>query len=78
MRCYWEKLGILGPIYHLVGRGMSDHEIASKLNLTEVIVQGCTSWLIYFLKCDNRAELIQYASPAPHGTWSLRSTHIAT
>jgi FixJ family two-component response regulator len=77
MRCHWEKLGVLGPIYELVCRGLSDHEIASKLNLTEVTVRGCTSWLMHFLKCDIHAELVQYASPAQHGTWGLHSTHIA-
>jgi FixJ family two-component response regulator len=77
MRCHWEKLGVLGPIYELVGRGLSDHEIASKLNLTEVTVQGCTSWLMHFLKCDTWAELVQYASPVQHGTWGLGSPQIA-
>lgn len=77
MRCHWEALGVLGPIYGLVGRGLSDHEIASKLNLREVTVRDCTSWLMHFLKCDGREQLVQYASPTQHGTWGLRSTRIA-
>jgi orotate phosphoribosyltransferase-like protein len=77
MRCYWEKVGVLGPIYELVDRGLSDHEIASKLNLTDGTVRGCTSWLMHFLKCNSRAELVQYASPGQDGTWGLRSTQIA-
>ena len=77
MRCHWEKLGVLGPIYELVGRGLSDREIANKLNLTEVTVRGCTSWLMHFLKCDSWTELVQYASPLQPGTWGLSSTSIA-
>jgi FixJ family two-component response regulator len=77
MHCYWEKLGVLGPIYELIGQGLSDQEIARKLNYTEVTVRGCTSWLIHLLECESRADLVQYASPAQHGTWSLGSTHIA-
>jgi DNA-binding NarL/FixJ family response regulator len=77
MRCHWEKLGVLAPIYELVARGLSDHEIAGKLNLTEVTVRDCTSWLMHFLKRASRAELVQYASPAQHEIWGLHSTHIA-
>lgn len=77
MRCHWEKLGVLGPIYEFVSQGLGDREIASELNLREVTVRDCTSWLMHFLNCDSRAELVQYASPALRGTWGLRSTHIA-
>jgi DNA-binding NarL/FixJ family response regulator len=73
MRCYWEKLGILGPIYGLVGQGVSDREIALRLNLTETAVQGCISWLIHFLECPGRAELVLYASPAQHETWGMHA-----
>lgn len=54
MPCHWEKLGVLGPIYELVGRDLSDHEIASKLNLRDVTVRDCTSWLMHLLKFDSR------------------------
>lgn len=77
MRCHWEKLGVLGPIYELVGRGLSDHEIANKLNITEVTVRDCTSWLMHFLKCDNWARLAQYASPLRPGTLGLSSRQTA-
>lgn len=77
MRCHWEKLGVLGPIYELVGQGLSDDEIARKLNLREVTVRDCTSWLTHFLKYDSRAQLVQYASSAQPWTWGSRSTHIA-
>jgi hypothetical protein len=76
MRCHWEKLGVLGPIYGLVSQGLRDREIANKLNLTEVAVSGCTSWLLHFLNRDSRAELILYASPAQHGTWGLGSAQL--
>ena len=77
MRCYWEKLGVLGPIYELIGQGLNDQQIARKLNFTEVTVRGCTRWLMHFLKCENRAGLVVYASATQPGTWGLRSTHIA-
>ncbi|MFP5229081.1 MAG: hypothetical protein ACLGXA_15810 [Acidobacteriota bacterium] len=77
MLCFWEKLGVLGPIYELIGRGLDDHEIASKLNLREVTVRDCISWLMHFLECDSRAELVQYASAEQIGMWGLRSTQIA-
>jgi hypothetical protein len=42
MRVFWERVGILALVYRLVGRGFSDREIATKLNRTELDVQGCT------------------------------------
>jgi hypothetical protein len=56
MRCYWEAIGILGPIYGLIGKDLSEREIARKLNLPETTVNACTAWLMHFLKCDNRAQ----------------------
>jgi DNA-binding NarL/FixJ family response regulator len=75
MRCHWEKLGVLGPIYGLVAQGLSDRTIANQLRLTEVTVHGCISWLLHSLKCHNRAELVLYAAPVPaqRETWSLRA-----
>lgn len=73
MRCHWEKLGVLGPIYGLVGKGLSDREIADKLSLTEETVRGCTSWLLHFLKYETRTELVLRASPVQQGMWSLRA-----
>lgn len=62
MRVFWERTGVLGPIYRLAGQGLSDVDIATKLNLTEITVQGCVAWLLHFLKLTDRIELIRYAS----------------
>ena len=42
-------------------------EIANKLNLTELKVQGCIAWMLHFVKFTDRKELVQYASPAVAG-----------
>jgi DNA-binding NarL/FixJ family response regulator len=62
MRVFWEKAGVLGPIYRLASQGLSDVDIANQLNLTEVKVQGCIVWMLHFLKFTDRIELIRYAS----------------
>lgn len=67
MRVFWERLGVLGPIYRLVGRGMNDNDIAKKLNLDEARVQSCVSWMLRFLQLTNRSELVLRACPAPSG-----------
>ena len=62
MRVFWERTGVLVPIYRLAGQGLSDVDIAIKLNLTEVKVQECVAWILHFLKLTDRIELIRYAS----------------
>jgi DNA-binding NarL/FixJ family response regulator len=62
MRCFWEQIGVLGPIYRLVGRGLSDSDIADKLDVTELSVQSCVTWMLHFLKFTSREELVLYAS----------------
>jgi DNA-binding NarL/FixJ family response regulator len=62
MRVFWEKVGVLGPVYHLVGQGFSDRDIAKKLNLTELNVQACIAWILHFLGFTSRNELIRYAA----------------
>ena len=69
MRVFWEKAGVLGPIYRLVGGGLSDGEIANKLNIDETRVQNCISWILRFLQFTTRAELVLYACPANPGAW---------
>ena len=59
---FWEKVGILGPVYRLAGQGLSDHEIANRLNTTDLNVQDCVAWISHFLQFADRKELIQYAS----------------
>lgn len=62
MRCFWERTGVLGLIYREVGQDLNDHEIAEKLNLTELNVQNCIAWMIHFLKLKSRQDLVLYAS----------------
>jgi hypothetical protein len=45
MRIFWERAGVLGPVYRLAGQGLSDVDIANKLNLTEVKVADCIAWI---------------------------------
>ena len=66
MRVFWEKLGVLGPIYRLVGEGLNDRDIANKLNLTEAQVQGCISWMLHFFKMNGRIELAREAFATEH------------
>jgi DNA-binding NarL/FixJ family response regulator len=61
MRVFWEELGVLGPIYRLVGRGLSDRAIATKLNVTESNVQSCIRWMLHFLQFTERKQLVGYA-----------------
>jgi hypothetical protein len=63
MRVFWEKVGLLGPIYGLVGQGFSDRDIAEKLNLNEVRVRDCVAWILHFLGFTYRTELVRYAAP---------------
>jgi hypothetical protein len=64
MRVFWESMGVLGPIYRLVGKGLADAEIASTLNLSDLNVQSCIAWMLRFLKLTNREDLVLYASSA--------------
>ena len=64
MRCFWEQMGALGPIYRLLGKGLNDSDIAKELNLTEVNVQSCIVWMLRFLKMRDRQELVNYALAA--------------
>ena len=61
MQCFWEQIVALGPIYRLVGRGLSDRDIAATLGVTELRVQSCTAWMLHFT---NREELLLYAFSA--------------
>ena len=79
MRNFWERLGILLPIYRLVGRGLSDRDIANELNLTEGKVKSCISWMLRFLKLTNRLELVQHACSAAQqmsGTYYFPSSSL--
>jgi DNA-binding NarL/FixJ family response regulator len=66
MRVFWERVGVLGPVYRLVRKGFSDRDIAKKLNLAEPSVQACRAWILHFLGFTNRNQLIRYtAAPMP-------------
>lgn len=41
---------------------VSDDQIARKLNITEVNVQSCISWLLRFLNSSRREELVRRGS----------------
>jgi len=64
MRCFWEQTGVLGPIYRLLGQGLNDGDIASRLDLSELKVQSCVAWIQRFLNLKTRQELVRYASSA--------------
>ena len=64
MRVFWESIGVLGPIYRSVGKGLADAEIASTLNLTDLNVQSCIAWMMRFLKLADRKDLVLYAASA--------------
>lgn len=70
MRVHWEKLGILGSVYALVGQGFSDNEIAGRLTVSEDNGRRCVAWLLRFGSHDNRAELIREAAPSPKSAQS--------
>jgi DNA-binding NarL/FixJ family response regulator len=62
MQVFWDRAGILGPINRLAGQGLSNHEIATRLVISEIKVEGCVAWILRFLKFTDRLELVQYAS----------------
>jgi len=67
MRCYWEQIGVLGPVYRLLGAGQTDQQIANELHLEESTVQGCSAWLIRFEHVSGRAELVLHAASTVTG-----------
>ena len=73
MRCHWEKLGVLGPIYRLTSQGLDDHAIAVQLNISEEMVRGCIAWLLHFLRYQSRADLLLNASVEQSGRWTLNA-----
>jgi DNA-binding NarL/FixJ family response regulator len=57
MRVYWNRIKTLDPVYRLIGRGLSDSEIADELNRTEIKVRECISRMVSFFRFPNRMEL---------------------
>jgi DNA-binding NarL/FixJ family response regulator len=66
MRVYWDRIGTLGPIYRLLGRGFNDREIANKLNLTESKVRECVYWMLQSFEFPDRCELARDAVGTNH------------
>jgi hypothetical protein len=66
MRVYWERIGVLGPIYRLVGQGFNDQEIAAKLNITGNKVSGCISWMLTSFEMSDRLDLVRHAFSVEH------------
>jgi hypothetical protein len=64
MRVFWERIGVLGPVYRLVGQGRSDHDIANQLHLTKSTSSAVSPWILHFLQFTSRSELVQYAATA--------------
>jgi Bacterial regulatory proteins, luxR family len=64
MRIYCERMGVLGPVYHLLGLGLSDIEIAKRLHVSELTVQNCCVWLMHRVGAHSRADLAADAAPA--------------
>ena len=66
MRVLWERIGVLGTIYRLVGEGFDDQQIANKLNMTETTVRDCISWMLRSFYFPGRMELARAASGVEH------------
>jgi len=62
MRVQWEQRGLLLPVYRLAATGLSETEIAIRLNVIEPQIQECMRWLLDFLDLTNRNQLSAYAS----------------
>jgi DNA-binding NarL/FixJ family response regulator len=65
MRVYWERIGVLGPVCCLVAEGLNVREIANKLNLAEIKVQDCISWMLHSSRMPNRMELVRVRTECP-------------
>jgi hypothetical protein len=72
IRVYWERIGVLGPIDRLVGKGFNDREIANKMNITEIKIQGCISWMLHSFRMPNRMELARDAFSTEQSTQPAR------
>ena len=62
MKCsgFREQMNVLSPIYRLLGEGFNDGDIAVKMDLTEVKVEGCIAWIVYFLGLKSWCNTLQW------------------
>ena len=65
MQVFWEKTGVLGPIYLLASKGVSDSEISNRLQLPPATVVNCVNWLLRFLRLKDRPALVLRAGNSP-------------
>lgn len=65
MRVQWERKGLLLLVYRLAATGLSDSEIAIRLNVIEPQIKDCMRWLLNFLDLTNRNQLSAYALGPP-------------
>jgi DNA-binding NarL/FixJ family response regulator len=61
MQALWEATGVLGPIYRMVGEGLTDAEIGHRLKFTEYTVNNCVSWIMHSLEITSRSQLVARA-----------------
>jgi hypothetical protein len=67
MRVLSRDIGVFCPIYRLAGEGLSDSDVAKRLNLTEPIVHESVRRVLDLLEFRDRNQLVEYysnASPA--------------
>lgn len=69
MQAYFESIGMLGPVYRMAGQGLTNRQIASKLNVTEIRVESCIAWTMRFLHLTERAQLVTDAAGPLAGVW---------
>lgn len=61
MQVYWERTGVLGPIFRLASKGVGDDDITTQLRLPPSTVRNCVDWLLRFLQLSDREGLVLYA-----------------
>jgi hypothetical protein len=72
MRMLSKSVGVYCPIYRLAGEGLSDSDVAKRLNLTEPILHEGVRRVMDLLKFRDRNQLIEYYSNASPAQTLLR------
>ena len=58
MRVHFEAIGMLGPVYRMLGHDLSDRQIGAMLNVEEMKVKSCVAWTMHFLRFTEREQLV--------------------